>query len=148
MKVEPMLCRCYVNAANLVGPLQQLYLGAREKSQDADLPGRTFRNPNSLLVRNCVIIPISALDMVDLWRESVYLKQHVIIAKFTIEPFSVDCNEHWVRKIENIINARVAMHRDVGNGFHFFKLDLLELIHQVLDLTPCHLLVGMVIFQC
>jgi len=54
----------------------------RKEHMDANLPIGTSKIPNGLLVRNCVEVPVLALDMVALRIETIYLKQHVIIVRF------------------------------------------------------------------
>jgi len=118
-----------------------------KEPRDADLLVGTFRNPNGLLVRECVEVPASNLDMVALRRESTYLKQHVIIVRFAnnISP-SVD-HRSWIRELKDLVNAKTSLHRGAGGRFHFIKLDTIEMVCQVLNLSPCRFKVGTAIFQ-
>jgi len=136
-----------VEAVELCGGLSSDWWGPAKDGTDSHLPAGTSRNPNGVLVRKCVVIPASALDMVGLRRESAYLKQHVVIARFlNALPENVRHSE-WIRELEDKIRARVALHREAGGGFFFIKLDTLELVSRVLDLTPCKLRAGTAIFQ-
>lgn len=94
-----------------------------------------------------MVVPASTLDMVALKRKAAYLKQHVIITTFAIDLPPTLRPEQWIKELESLINARVALYRDVDGGFFFLKLDSVELVRQVLDLTPYHLKVGKTIFQ-
>lgn len=110
------------------------------------LPADTSRNSNRLLIRDKVVIPASALDMVSLRREAAYIQQHVVIAKFVAELPSTTRHEIWILELEDKICARVALHRDVRGGFYFDKLESVDLDRQIFALTPCHLMAGTVMF--
>lgn len=85
--------------------------------------------------------------MVALKKEAAYLRQHIVIARFAVNLPPLECHENWIRELESKICVKVALHRDVGGGFHFLKLNSIEQVRQVLDLTPCHLKVGTALFQ-
>lgn len=80
-------------------------------------------------------------------REVAFLKQHIIIVRFACDLPQSFRHELWIRDLEFLIRARVALHRDAGGGFHFIKLDSVDVARQVLALSPCHLKGGTAIFQ-
>lgn len=119
----------------------------RNLENEISPPTGTSRNPNGILVRECVVVPASALDMVALRKEAAYLKQHMVIARFVAPLLDAVRHELWITELENRIKGQVICYRDAGGGFFFIKLSSVELVKHVVDLTPCKLQVGTALFQ-
>lgn len=136
-----------VVASAIAGPNLPRQLGVRQGSREPDLPTGCSRNSNGYVIRDCIVVPASDLDMVLLRREVVFLKQRVIIVRFVSDLPSSFRHDSWIKELEALIHSRLALHREAGGGFHFIKLDNVDLVRQVLDLSPCKLQAGTTIFQ-
>lgn len=108
-----------VAADRITQPAMEGIQGRRSDDLDTTTPAGPSRNPNYLPVRDRVVVPASALDIVALHMEAAYLKQHVVIARFVVELAPTVRHALWIRELEDRICARVALHRDKGSGFYF-----------------------------
>lgn len=115
--------------------------------RDVGTSTRTSCNPNGLLICDCVVVFAFDLDMVAMRRKFVYLKHHVLIAKFAIAPMPPINHNLWLHELKDRIGTRIALHTDKGGGFYFIKFDTLAIPLCVFFVTPYKLKVGMLIFQ-
>ena len=116
-----------------------------EASMDEHLPERTFRNFHGFLMRERQVVQESIIDLRFLEQEICHLCNHVVIVSFVGQ--GSDLHGIWLRELQELLAlGQILLHKEVGWGFSYIRLDSAATTRQLLELTPHKFSKGIAMF--